>query len=439
MRWAKLYRYKYIAVYLPIWTLAGVVFFALSALWMPLAPTTVTLSSGPVDGMYHVHALRYAKLLQERGLDVQVASSVGSGENLSRLRDADKPAHIAFVQGGYATQDNAAMGQQRLRLLTVANIDIEPIWIFSRLRDLDALQQLQGLRVSIGQVGSGSRQVAMRLLEQVRLEPKDLVVSETTGLSAVKALQNGSIDASIFVAAPGAPVVRAMLSAPSVYLVQLKRSAALSERIHFLSPRLVAQGMLGGTPRVPAQDMVMLSTIASVVVREDLHPAIIQLVAWAAQEVHSEGGIFYKPGEFPQLKNLDFPSSPVARRTLAAGLPWLEQNTSFVTAQWLRRLMFMGLPLAFLAWLACRLVPAYMRWLLESHVNRWYGELKYIEYDLENQVLSGLDFSRHHIRLRKIESAVTLFVPPTDYMKRMYILRQHIHFVRHKLLAKRGR
>lgn len=438
MYWATLYRHKVLSVYLPVWLLTLTVFFALSAWWMPLPPSKLTITSGPIDGMYYRHAQRYAELLGQYGLDVTVQESAGSGQNLARLRDPQLPAQMAFVQGGFATSDNVSTVEKRQRLLTVANVDVEPVWIFSKIKELDSLQQLQGKRVSIGQINSGSRVVAMKLLDQVRLEIKDLLISETTGLAAVQALQNGQIDASIFVASPAAPVVRAMLSTPGIYLVRLKRSAALSERIPYLEPRLIAAGMLDPANKQPEQDSLLLTTVASVVVSEDLHPAIQRLIAAVAMQVHSGAGPFYKAGDFPNLRFIDFPSSPYTRSVLINGQPWLEKTFSLIVSQWLWRLLFIGLPLILLAWIACHFVPAYMRWMIESHINRWYGELKFIEHDLESSKLSGLDFSRQHTQLRSIEVSATQFSAPQEFMKRLYTLRHHIDFVRQKLLRKRG-
>jgi uncharacterized protein len=98
-----------------------------------------------------------------------------------------------------------------------------------------------------------------------------------------------------------------------------------------------------------------------------------------------------------------------------------------------------GLPLALACWAWCYFVPAFMRWTIESHVNRWYGELKFIENDLETTKLSGLDFAKHNVQLKAIDSAVNNFEAPAEFMKRMFMLQQHTDFVRQKLLAMRGR
>jgi uncharacterized protein len=439
MRWGLMYRLRAWVVFLPACFISLVLFFWLGWSVFPPAPEKITITSGAKDGMYYQHALRYADAMRAYGLEVTVLESAGSAQNIERLRDKSNPAQIGFLQGGFGQLDRASPSDGRTNIQTIANVDVEPVWIFSRAKEVDSLLQLQGQRVSIGQQGSGSRLVAIKLLEQVRLEPKDLIVSETTGTGAVKALTNGTIDAAIFVASPNAPIVSAMLAAPGVHLITLRRSAALLERIPYLEPRLVAQGMLTPTGRQPEQDSVMLTTIASVVVSEDLHPAIKRLTAAVSRQIHREAGLFHKAGDFPNLRRIDFASSPDARSTLQHGLPWIEDRLDVKWAQFVWRLLLIGLPLALLCWALCLLVPAVMHWTIESYVNRWYGELKFIENDLETTKLSGLDYAKHNIQLRAIHTALDNFDAPPEFMKRLFMLQQHTDFVRNKLLTMRGR
>ncbi len=439
MNWSTIYQRRWILVYVPSVALAMAAFVWLGWRVFPPAPNQITITSGAAEGMYHQHALRYAEFYKSHGLEATVLTSAGSAQNIERLRDTLHPAQVGFVQGGFGQLERVKTGENQTGIQILANIDIEPVWIFSRIASLDSLPQLQGLRVSIGAQGSGSRVMATQLLAQVRLEPKDLVLSEASGLAAAKALEEGKLDVAIFVAAPKAQIVKTMLRIPGVHLVQLKQSTALTERLPYLGPRLVAQGMLDDTIAQPSRDMMLLTTLASVVVSENLHPALKRLTTAAAMEIHDEATVLGRAGEFPSLKHADFPSATEARHTLLHGLPWIEKKLSLAQSQWFWRLLFLALPLVLLAWLICRIVPAYLRWILETHINRWYGELKFIEYDLEQSKPSGLDFMRFSTQLNAVDTALSKFEAPQDFMQRLYMLRQHIDFVRQKLHSQRGR
>jgi uncharacterized protein len=439
VNWSYIYQRRWVLVYVPSIAIAVAAFIWLGWYVFPPAPNKITITSGAAEGMYHQHAQRYAEFFKRHGVEAEVLTSAGSAQNLERLRDTLHPAQVGFVQGGFGQLERAKVGENRTGIQILANVDIEPVWIFSRIASLDSLPQLQGLRVSIGAQGSGSRVMALQLLAQVRLEPKDLVLSEASGSAAAKALEEGKLDVAIFVAAPKAEIVKTMLRIPGVHLVQLKHSTAITERLPYLEPRLVAQGMLNNAAPHPIRDMILLTTMASVVVSDNLHPAIKRLTTAAAMEIHNEATVLGRAGEFPSLKQADFPSAPEARQTLLHGLSWIEESLSLNHAQWFWRLVFLALPLVLLVWLVCRVVPAYLRWMLESRINRWYGELKFIEYDLDQAKLSGLDVMRFNAQLQSIDSDLGNFKAPPDFMQRLYMLRQHISFVQQKLSDQRGR
>jgi uncharacterized protein len=92
-----------------------------------------------------------------------------------------------------------------------------------------------------------------------------------------------------------------------------------------------------------------------------------------------------------------------------------------------------------LCWALCYCLPALMRWTLESYINRWYGELKFIENDLDTTQPSGLDFARHSIQLNAINMGMRNFDAPPEFMKRLFMLQKHTEFVREKLHTLRGR
>jgi uncharacterized protein len=437
MNVAKLYQHRATWIYLPVILLTGLAFLWISQVALPLPPQTVTISAGRPGGMYQVHAAAYRASLDARGISLEVLESAGTGENLQRLKDPNNSVQIALAQSGYSLGDISQVTS--IGIQTIAHVDIEPIWVFSRFRDVDSLLRLQGQRVAMGQQGSGSREVALRLLSQVRLEAKDLLESELVGLNTVAALREGKIDATIFVASVNAPVVQAHLSAPGVYLANLKRSAALSERMPYLDARFAATGSLNASRLQPSQDMVLLSTMASILVREDLHPMIKRALMHAALQHHSAAGPMHRSNEFPHLKRLEFPSTPQSREVLRDGLPWFEQHLPLRWAQWMYRLIFVGLPLTLLAWLFCKLAPAYLSWRIDSRINRWYGELKFIENDLNQGQPRGLELAQFRTRLKGIAKQVSVYPLPKNYMQRLFVLQQHIALVDSKMQSRLGR
>ena len=184
---------------------------------------------------------------------------------------------------------------------------------------------------------------------------------------------------------------------------------------------------------LPPRDTTLLTATASLVAREDLHPALKRMALAVSAEVHTGGGLFYKAGDFPSLRRIDFPSAPEARSMLADGLPFLERTFPFWWAQVAERLLLIVLPIALLTGWLLRILPALLRWTPESRLARWYGELKFIENDLLQAQVRGMDLARFLGRLNTIDSDLLNFRCPRELMPRCFVLRQHVEFVRQRL------
>lgn len=437
MRIAWLYQRKWLLVRLPVIALAAATAVCLWVFVYPMPPSHLSVTTAATDGAYYRHAQRYAEKFAEHGITLEVQPSAGSQQNQERLRRAQDPSDLAFMQGGFGYLGTSTERRDRSRIETLANVDVEVVWLFTRNRDIESLNQLQGLRFAIGPQGSGSRNVALKLLEQARVATKDLNLSILTGSAAVQAMRQNQLDAVLMVAPPESFAVQNMLSLPGIQLANLRKSAAITERNPFLESRLLPQGTLD--TNLPPRDITLLTTSTSLVAREALHPALKRLALAVAMDVHTGGGLFFRAGDFPSLRRIDFPTAPQARATLVNGLPLIERVLPFWWAQVAERMVLLVLPVMLVALWLMRLIPRYMRWMVESRLNRWYGELKYIENDLTHESLSGLDLTRFLQRLNGMDKALLAFACPRELMARSYTLHQHIEFVRQRLYRMRGR
>ncbi len=437
MRIATLYQRNWLLIRLPIGLLAAALATWLWQTLHPMPPTALSITTGGAEGAYYGHSQRYADVFAAHGVTLTIQTSAGSQQNLDRLRQDNAPSDLAFVQGGFGYLGTAMDYANSSRVQTLVNVDVEPLWLFTRLPQLDTLTQLQGLRVAIGPEGSGSRRVALKLLEQARVDPSDLTLSPLTGNVAAQALAQGNVDVIVLVAAPQAASVQNMIRLPGVRPVGLRLTAAITERNPYLEARLLPRSALG--EGLPAQDLTLLTTSASLVARDALHPALKRLAVVVARQSHGGSGVFHRAGEFPSLRQIDFPIAPQGRDMLAQGLNTLEQLMPFWWAQLTERLLLIVLPVALGALWLMVLIPTWLHWRLKSRVNRWYGELKFIENDLQQASLPGLDLARFLQRLNGIEKALAAFRCPNDLMPQCYTLHQHIEFVRRRLYGLRGR
>ena len=140
--------------------LAGAVFvFVQSA-----PPGAITITSGPEGSIFHANALRYASILARHGVNVNVLTSEGSLENLNRLCDPSFRVDAGFVQCGMT---NGGTG----KLVSLGSTSHQPLLVFYRGAPVELLSGLTGKRIAIGPVGSGTRSLALTLLEANGIKP----------------------------------------------------------------------------------------------------------------------------------------------------------------------------------------------------------------------------------------------------------------------------
>jgi TRAP transporter TAXI family solute receptor len=262
----------------------------------PEPPRRITISTGGESGAYHAYAQRYAALLAAKGITLEVRTSAGSHQNLERLEKGE--AEVAFVQGGVVAhargEDDADDDPGPLRSL--GSVSYEPVWVFYRgERRISKLHELAGQRIAVGEEGSGIRGLALQLLEanDIRRDSPNLL--PLAGLTAAEALQQGQIDAAFIVAAQEAPVVQVMLRSPGLRVVSFSQAEAYLRLFPFLSKVVLPRGVVDLVRDLPPRDSVLLATTANVIVRDDLHPAVVSLLLQAMSDVNGKGGFSSVP------------------------------------------------------------------------------------------------------------------------------------------------
>jgi hypothetical protein len=187
----------------------------------------------------------------------------------------------------------------------------------------------------------------------------------------------------------------------------------------------------------PPSDAVLFAPKASLVVRQDLHPAIQYLLLDAAQKVHSGPGLFHKAGQFPAAEAIDLPLSDEARDFYKSGRPFLQRHLPFWLAVLIGRLLILLIPVAGVIYPLLRFLPALYGWGMRRRIFRLYGELRFLEHDLESRHpgQSGGDLT---VRLERLEERVNHMRVPVFYSNMLYTLRMHIILVRERFKKPEG-
>ena len=320
---------------------------AIGAFWLaaqyikPAPPDQLVISTGGDSGAYQIFAARYKDVLARYGITLVAKPSAGSTENLARLRDPAFGVDVAFIQAGTA-RPNEDDG-----LFSLGDMYHEPLWIFYReaaLGRTDNLLDLKGKRIAVGGPGSGTRHLAMELLAANGIDAKNSKLIEVGGLELMGRLQKNDIDAVFVVGPTQSSLVWSLLYAPGVRLMSLARADAYTRRFPYLTRLVLPRGVIDLPQDIPPSDIQLVSPMATLLAREDTHPALIDLLMQAADEVHGEPGVFQKPDEFPRAGHGEFPLSPEAGRYYKSGKPFLQRYLPFWAATLIDRTVVMLLP-----------------------------------------------------------------------------------------------
>jgi TRAP transporter TAXI family solute receptor len=164
----------------------------------------LTIATGPSDGSYFQIAQDIKNVVGTEGIDLQVMATKGSLENIELLTSGK--ADLAIVQldalrfiSDVTKQDKGMDVFDKIKV--VLNLYPEEIHILTNKKDIQTFYNLDGKRVSVGAPGGGTAVTAAVLFNIYDIKS---TVSEEPFEEAVKKMDQGNLDAVIFVG--GAPV-----------------------------------------------------------------------------------------------------------------------------------------------------------------------------------------------------------------------------------------
>jgi TRAP transporter TAXI family solute receptor len=397
--------------------------------WLgPLPPKVVTMSTGTPGSDFDLYGRQYQAILQRSGVQLRLVPSAGAVENLQRLNDPRAGVAIAFVQGGLTSE------AQSPELESLGTVFYEPFWFFVR-RGLSVAhpEDLRGKTMAIGPEGSGTRVLARKFLALNGIDESLLQLLPLPAAEASEALLRSEIDAAAMVESWDSPIVRRLLDSADVNIVGAPRADAYAALDPYFTKLILPTGVGNLATNRPPNDVPVVATEASLIVRKDLHPAIQYLLLEAATQIHSAGGLFRKAGQFPAPERVDLPISKDARQYYKSGPPFLQRYLPYGIAVLASRLLVLLIPVIGVAYPLLRTAPALYGWSMRRRIFRLYGELKYIEVELDRR--GGIPAQTLLAQLQGLEARANHLQVPAAFAPFLYQLRNHIALVRGRIEA----
>jgi TRAP transporter TAXI family solute receptor len=399
----------------------------------PAPPKEITIAAGKPNSGYYWWSQKYAEQLAKQGIKTKIIETNGSVDNLKLMQDPDSQADIAFIQGGSVTAANLDPENSPLRSL--AAIYYEPLWLFHQPNlTVSALRDLKGKRIAIGLEGSGSNQLAAELLKWNGVTPQNSTLMAISSENAEKELTDKSIDAVFMVGATGVPVIKRLATNPQVVTHSFDDAAAYVRRYDCLDAVTLPAGVINMEKKIPARDITLLAPVATLIAREDIHPAIVGLVMNAATTLHHRHSVLSNSIDFPSTRHAELPMLKDSARYLQSGPPFLQRYLPYHIAAFIDRTKIMLLPLLTLLIPLFKMVMPTYRWSMRRNIWKWYKSLRNIERDYAEGKAGNEELLK---RLDEIELRVKKTYVPYTFAWELYTLRNHIIMIRKMLVAEK--
>ena len=289
-----------------------------------------------------------------------------------------------------------------------------------------------GEKIAVGKKGHGTQVLAERLLTMSGLDPSEAQLINMNSKESAEALKKGTIDAAILMLSADSPIVHELALQKDLKLMDISQAEAISRKDAAFHHLVLPRGALDLEADVPNKETNLVSSTTTLLVRDDLHPALAYLLLKAATEIHSNSGTFEKHGEFPNAKDDTFSMSKDALQFYKTGGPFWQRYLPYWLAAWFDRFIFLVIPIVAFALPLIRLVPRLYHWRLRTKIYQRYGELKFLETQIKPDA-TKLDYELYLQQINQIEERVDKMKMPKNFAEYIYSLKGHIQFVRDRI------
>ncbi len=359
----------------------GIISWLALIYFVPSPPSRITIATAFKGSTFDFFGQRYRQRFARAGVQVDLRETAGALANLRLLQDSNSGVDIAFVTGGVSDSDQAP------DLLSMGLIYNDPFWIFySSAISLNSLSQLKGRRIAVGPEGSGARYAAERILGKANINSTTATLLPYAGDAAVDALNEGKVDVVFIVGGSASPAVRALLTNPRVRLMDFSEAEAFTRIFPDVVRMLLPKGVIAVDPPNPPSDVTLLGTTSKVMIRNDLHPAIVQLLARIMKEEHSPPGLFQRAGDFPTSVDPEYPVSQIAIDYYRNGPSMLQKYLPFWMTIYAQRAIAFAVASIAIVFPAFGFAPRAFAWFAQARLRKLYRRLRVVE----NAIQSGL-------------------------------------------------
>ena len=381
---------------------------------------SIKIAVGAKTSAYYKDALQYKKELKKDGIELELVLTKGSVEAQEKLLNSE--VDFAFIKAG----------TEKEKILALANVAYEPIWIFYNNQEISDLKSLKGKKIAISTKGSGVRPIARELLNLVGINNFNSKLYFFSDQEAIKALEAKTIDAMFYISAPNASLLHELMLIPNIHLMDFKESESYRQffiqkhkYVHVV--KLHSHGF-DMRRKLPKKAHTLLATTAILATYKS-SDEMVRLMLKVARRIHQHMGLFYNENTFPNVSMLTIKQHKASKYYFRKKSNYYEENYSFWTAQTLTKVQNMLLkyilPIVTLfAFYIEVMIPAYHLYTRRK-LNLWYKNINRIDTNIENLNLRDLNGQRLRLQSLLSELRATDDIP-AEHMEIFYTIQNQV-------------
>lgn len=398
----------------------------------PFPPRRVTLGTGQINTTFDVLGKRYVEYFRKHGVELELQSTSGTLENIALLREGK--LDVGFSLSGATTpEDNE-------RLFSLGSVDQLPLWFFHRSTlagdgRSGPASLFKKMIISINLPASGTYVFAHRLLSLHGLAPDDSPnILSLSSKESIDSYLAGTIDGVFLLGTLDSKSITTLLATPNTEPFNFSLAQAYVKKFPELNIVSVPRGAIDAEaePTVPANEVQMIATTATLLTDGRLHPAIELLLLNASKDIsQSTPSLFNKPGAFPAPMDRATPLSDIAERYYESGPPLLNNRAPFWLASLVDRIWIYLVAIAVFGYPLMRLIPDYRSTYVQLCLKASYAELDIID-DRLNLPADDRELAELLKALDAFELKISKLWVTSGMRAPYYGLRQALEIVRAK-------
>lgn len=400
----------------------------------PLPPSDIYLAVGQSGSTFEVLGKKFVPYFEKEGITLHLVNTHGSVESLADVNDKNNSISATLMTGGI-TEDGSFP-----ELRSLGSIEYVPLWLFysgPEYTGSKPFAYFADKKVSIGPVDSASEVTLNKILSLSALSIDGrsnlLRMGNKEGIAKLLA---GQIDAVCIMDGINGSNIQELLAHPQIHLLNFSYASAYVKKMPHMSVVTIPKGSLDLSKLHPAEDIQMLASTVTLVVKKDMHPAVQSIFLMAAEKISKNLDQFFaKPEYFPAYIDHSIQISPEAEIFYSGSRIDVLDRLPIWLASYIDRMWFVMLGLLAVIFPLYQLIPGYRKKHSVMLIEDAYDEIQQIDQK-SALVKSEQEYLELLAQLDELDAESRSSWISSEEKIHLYTMKAHVNLVRVQILSR---